>query len=173
MTYLIENILQPELCQRRALHILHRAQFLRHPLAVLLSNRLHLLLRQFLPHSWVITQIYLCADNQAGHAGAVVMHLGEPLLPNVLEGRGRRHREADEEDISLWIGQGSETIVVFLSSRIEEAEGIWFVTNPARIAIRESPYSCMNAICSHYGYRIVVENCRHIFRGELVRGVAD
>ena len=94
-TYLVENVLQLVLCQGAALHILDGAEFLCHPLAVLLPYRRHLLLGQLVAHARVVPQIYLGADYEAGHTGAVVVDLREPLLPYVLE-RGRRcDAEAD------------------------------------------------------------------------------
>lgn len=83
--YLVENVFELVLRQGTALDVLNRAQVLRHPLTILLPYRLHLLLRQLLPYAGVIPQIDLCPDDEAGDAGAVVVHLGEPFLPDVLK----------------------------------------------------------------------------------------
>lgn len=101
--YLVKHVLEFVLRQSTALDILHGAQVLCHALAVLLPHRLHLLLGQFLSHARVIPQIDLCTDNEAGNARAVVVHLGEPFLADVLEGCGGGDAEANEEDVGLWV----------------------------------------------------------------------
>lgn len=87
-TYLIEDILQLELSQGRALDVLDSAQVLRHPLAILFPHRLHLLLTKLLAHLRVVAQIGLSADDETRHAGAVVVDLGEPLFSHVLKTGG-------------------------------------------------------------------------------------
>ena len=59
-----------------------------------------------------------------------MVHLGEPLFSHVLEGGGGGDGEADEEDVGLRVGEGSQAVVVFLSGGIEEAEGVGFVADP-------------------------------------------
>ena len=103
MPYLVKDIFQLVLCQGRALDIFHGAQLLRHPIAIFLPNRLHLLFGKLLSHDRVIPQICLRANNQAGHTGAVMVHLREPLLPNVFEGRWRSDGEAHQEYICLGV----------------------------------------------------------------------
>ena len=107
MTYLIKDILQLVLRQSAALDILDRPELLGHALAVLLSYWLHLLFCQLFPHLWVVAQVHLGADNEAGDAGAVVVDLRKPLLADVLERGGRRDAEAHQEDVGLGIRQGS------------------------------------------------------------------
>lgn len=85
VTHLIKDILELELCQGTALDVLNGAQFLGHPLAILLPDRRHLLLRKFLANTRVIAKIDLSANDQARHARAMVVDLREPLLANVLE----------------------------------------------------------------------------------------
>jgi hypothetical protein len=188
--YLIEYVLQLVLRQRRALDILDCTQFSRHPLAVLALDRRHSLFGELVLDRVVLAQIDLGADNQARHARAVVMHLGEPLLADVLERGGRRHGEADEEDIGLGIRERAQAIVVFLSSGVEEAEGVGLVTDPCTVSSRSPAVQRHSSRCgrsrqggagsaasgeggSHNGDGVVVEDGGHIFRGELVRGVAD
>lgn len=129
-THLIEHILELILRQGRALDILDSAQLLSHPLAILPPNRAHLLLAQLLLDALVVAQIGLGADDQAGHARAVVVDLWEPLFAHVLEGGGRGDGEADEEDVGLGVGEGAETVVIFLPGRVEEAEGVGLVADP-------------------------------------------
>ena len=101
VAYLIEDILELVLRQRRALDVFDCPELLGHPLAVLLANRLHLLLGQLFPHTRVIAQIRLCADDQARHARAVVVDLREPFLAHVFERSGRRDTGAYEENVCL------------------------------------------------------------------------
>jgi hypothetical protein len=61
----------------------------------------------------------------------VVVHFWEPLLAHVLERRRRRDAEAHQEHVRLRVRQRAEPVVVFLAGRIEEAEGVGFVTDPA------------------------------------------
>lgn len=86
--YLVEHILQFELRESRTLHVLDGAKVLGHALAILFPHRLHFLLAKLLAHLWVVTQICLGADDETRHTGAVVVDLGEPLLPDVLETGG-------------------------------------------------------------------------------------
>ena len=86
--YLVEHILQFELRESRTLHVLDGAKVLGHALAILFPHRLHFLLAKLLAHLWVVTQICLRANDEARHAGAVVVDFGEPLLPDVLETGG-------------------------------------------------------------------------------------
>ena len=86
--YLVEHILQFELRESRTLHVLDGAKVLGHALAILFPHRLHLLLAKLLAHLWVIAQICLRADNEAGNTRAMVVDFREPLLPDVLETGG-------------------------------------------------------------------------------------
>ena len=100
-SYLIENVLELELRQCRALDVLHGAQIPRHSLAIFFPDRLHLLLGELVAHLWIISQIGLGADDQTWYTRAVVVDLWEPLFPHVLERRGRCDRKADQENICL------------------------------------------------------------------------
>ena len=91
---------------------------------------MHALLRQLLPHGWIIAQIDLGSDNQAGHPRAMVVNFGEPFLADVLEGGGGSDAEADEEDVRLGVGKGAETVVVLLTGGVEKAKRVRFVADP-------------------------------------------
>jgi hypothetical protein len=84
-TYLIKHVLQLELRQSRALHVLDSAKVLGHTLAVFFPHRLHLLLAKLIAHLLVLAQICLSANNEARDTRAVVVDLREPLFPYVLE----------------------------------------------------------------------------------------
>lgn len=88
MSYLVKHILQLILRQSTALDVLDRTQVLGHSLTILSPHRCHLLLGQLLLYAGIVSQIDLCADNEAGDAGAVVMDLGEPFFADVFERGG-------------------------------------------------------------------------------------
>ena len=67
--------LEPALREGRALGVLDRAELARQPLARLGRHRPLLLPRQLLDDGRVVPQVDLRADDQARHAGAVVVDL--------------------------------------------------------------------------------------------------
>jgi hypothetical protein len=129
--YLIKHILELILRQGRALDVLDGAELLGHALARLSRYGPHLLPGKLLDDMGVVAQVDLRADDEARHARAVVVHFWEPLLAHVLERRRRRDAEAHQEHVRLRVRQRAEPVVVFLAGRIEEAEGVGFVTDPA------------------------------------------
>lgn len=62
----------------------------------------------------------------------MVVDLGEPLLADVFEGGGGGDAETHEENIGLGVGEGSQTVVIFLSSGIEKTESVRLIANPAK-----------------------------------------
>lgn len=70
-----QRTLEAALREGRALGVLDRAELARQPLARLARDRPLLLPRQLLDDGRVIAQVDLRADDQAGHAGAVVVDL--------------------------------------------------------------------------------------------------
>lgn len=129
-TYLVKDILQFVLRQSRALNVLDSTELLCHAIAILLTDRLHLLAGELVADVGVIAQIGLGTDDQAGDTGAVVVYFGEPLLADVFEGGGGGHGEADEENVGLGVGQRAQAIVIFLTGGIEEAKGVGFIADP-------------------------------------------
>ena len=55
--------------------------------------------------------------------------MGTYLCLHVVEGGGADDGEADEENVCLWVGEGSEAVVVFLSRGIPEPETYGFVVD--------------------------------------------
>lgn len=129
-SYLVKHILELVLSQSAAFDVLYGAELACHPLAVLLPHRRHLLVCQLLSDARVVPEINLGADYEARDARAVVAHLGEPLLPHVLEACRRRDAEADKEDVCLGIREGPQTVIVFLSGGIKEPKRVRLVTDP-------------------------------------------
>lgn len=64
-----------------------------------------------------------------------MVNFREPLLADVFERGGGGNAEAHEEDIGLGIRKWSETVVIFLSCSIEEAEGIRLIADPAKFTL--------------------------------------
>ena len=62
----------------------------------------------------------------------MVVDFWKPFLSYVLEGCRGGDAEADEEDIGLRIGEGTKTVVIFLSCGIKKTKCIGLVTNPIR-----------------------------------------
>ena len=101
--YLIEDILQLVLRQRRALHILDRSQVFRHTFSVLFTYWLHALFGQLFPYLRVIAKIGLRTHYEARYSWAVVMNFWEPFLSNVLERRWGCDAEADQKYVGLGV----------------------------------------------------------------------
>lgn len=70
----------------------------------------------------VIPEILLAAHKDDGETRAEVKNLGDPLLLNVVERIGRVDGEADEDDVGIRVGEGTESVVILLSGGIPEGE---------------------------------------------------
>ena len=114
---LVKDVLEALLRQGRALDVLDGAELTREPLARVVLDGPLLLPGELLADGGVLSQVDLGADNQAGHARAVVVDLGEPLLLDVLERCRARDREADEEDVGLRVRERTQTVVILLACR--------------------------------------------------------
>jgi hypothetical protein len=114
---LVKDVLEALLRQSRALDVLDGAELTREPLARVMLDGPLLLPGELLADGGVLSQVDLGADNQAGHARAVVVDLGEPLLLDVLERCRARDREADEEDVGLRVRERTQTVVILLACR--------------------------------------------------------
>jgi hypothetical protein len=119
-THLVKDIFELKLRERAAFDVFDRAQVLCHPLAVLFPYGRHLLLGQLRYYLLIVPEIHLSADDQARHAGAVVVYLWEPLLADVFERGGRRDAEANEEDVGLGVRERAQAVVIFLSGGIKQ-----------------------------------------------------
>lgn len=95
MTYLIKDILELVLGQRRAFNIFHCAQLPCHLLTILFTHWLHALLRQLLLYARILAKIGLRTNDQAWYPRAMVMHFWEPLFADVFERSRGSNREAD------------------------------------------------------------------------------
>ena len=100
-SYLVEYVLELVLRQRRALDVLDRTQIPRHSLSIFFPDGLHLLLGELFPYLWILSQVTLRANDQTWYARAMMVNLGKPLFPHVLERRGRCDGKANQENVCL------------------------------------------------------------------------
>jgi len=119
--YLIEDVLQLELGERRALHVFDGIKLPRHLLPVLALHWEHPLLGKLVLYGGILSKIDLGTDYEARDSRAMVANFWDPLFADVLEGGGRSNGEAHKEDVSLWVGERAESVIVFLTGGIEEA----------------------------------------------------
>ena len=99
-----------------------RADLAAHLDRLLVADGLHALLAQAVDGGRVLAQVELGAHEDDRHVGRVVLDLRVPLGLDVVEGRGGYDAEADEEDVSLRVGEGAQAVVVLLAGCVPEAE---------------------------------------------------
>jgi hypothetical protein len=78
---LIEYTLQIPLRQRRALQVFDRSDLFRYSESLLIAHRLHLLRSQGIGGPSVVPKVELCADEDYGNVGGVVLDFWVPLGP--------------------------------------------------------------------------------------------
>lgn len=118
----VKDLSDPLLQKGRALQISHRTNAAGQRAALLRSGWTHPLLFQLLQGLLVPPQVSLSAYQQHRHAGTVVAHLRVPFMPDVgVRGRAG-HRETDDEDVRLRVGQGSQAVVLLLTGRVPQVE---------------------------------------------------
>ena len=138
---LVEDVLEPLLRQRRALHVLDGLVLVCHRLPVRGGRGPHLVGRQLLPLLLVVPEVDLGADEDDRRPGAVVADLGKPLLLTILERGWAGYRVAEKEHIlqgkgiilngyiltllmthRLRVCQRPQPVKVHLPGRVPEAE---------------------------------------------------
>jgi hypothetical protein len=62
---------------------------------------------------------HLSAYEEVGDTWGILLQLGDPLLPHILETSRVDHRKADEEDIGHGVRQRPQAVIVLL----EKCEG--------------------------------------------------
>lgn len=67
-------------------------------------------------------QVFLTTNEDDGQVRAEVQDFSDPLFLHVVEGIWRVDSEADEDDVGVWVGQRSQSVVVFLASSIPESQ---------------------------------------------------
>ena len=110
------------LCFGGALVIPDTSDPLHHELALLPGDGALLGLLQP-PHLILaLPQVLLQADQQHGHRGAEVLDLGHPALGDVLEAVWAGHGEAEEDDVSVGVGERPQPVVVLLARRVPQRQ---------------------------------------------------
>lgn len=151
---LVEHVFKSLLSESRTLNIFDGTEFSCEPFTLLAGDGSLFLSLELFQHARIVSQIYLRAYDEAGHARAVMVHLREPFLLNVFERSRRGNAKADKENVGLWVGERTETVVILLTGGIEQAQ-------------------CIRIITNHYGYCVVIEYCRDIFTWEFVGSVRN
>ena len=130
------------------------------------------------------------------------MYLGEPLGAHILIGGRIDERETDEEDVGLWVGERTQTIVVLLqlinrqsinnqSTINGQSMDNQSIRNQSNLSRRVPQSQIDRLTVDHYIGRVIVEagileklyvyfptirtdlHCGYVFSGESIRCVAD
>lgn len=110
----VKHLLQVLLRQRRALHVHHRAHFFRQRPGVLLWHRPLPPPGQLDQHLDVLPQVALRAHQEDGGQGAAAADFGDPLLPDVLEGGGADHAEAEQQGVGSAVAEVAQFVELIL-----------------------------------------------------------
>lgn len=148
--HLPDTILQ----ESRTLHVFNSPNLLGQGVALLLGSRSQALLLQLLHCFCIAPQVPLGAHQQDGHVGAVMRHLGVPLVPNIGMGGGAANRKADDENIGLGIGERAQAVILLLACCVPQVE------------------ADSAAVYAHLG-AVVVEHCGNVLFGEGIGGIRD
>lgn len=151
---LIKDGLEALLRESGAFQVFHRTDLLGHGQPLGIGNGRQLFVAQLIDRVFVVPQIELCPDQDYRYVRTVVAHLRVPFGPDVFE-RGRiDQREAYEKHVRLGVGQRPQTVVIFLPSRIPQAQIDWLTVD-------------------HHVGRVVVEHGRNVLAWEGIGCVAD
>lgn len=124
----VEHLLQVLLRQRRALDVSDRAHFFRQRPGVLFQHRPLPPSGQLDQHLDVLPQVALCADQEDGGQGAAAADFGDPLLPDVLEGGGADHAEAEQQGVGSAVAEVAQ-LVEFVLVEIRQDLSLCITTN--------------------------------------------
>lgn len=119
---LIEHALKVPLCECGTFQILMRPDLFGHLQRLFVRHRLHPLLSKRVHCTSVFSQVQLRADQNDGDVWRVVLYFWKPLGLYVVEGRGADDGETNQEYIGLWVGQGSQSVVILLASSVPESQ---------------------------------------------------
>lgn len=151
---LVEDSLEALLGEGRALEVFGGTNLLSHGQTLRVRNGRELFVLEFVYSLAVFPQIKLGAHEDDGRVGAVVPYLRIPLCPDVLKAGRVDEGEADEEHVSLWVGEWTQAVVILLSRCIPEPQ-------VDRLPIH------------HHIGGVVVEYCGDVLSGEGICRVAD
>lgn len=105
----------------RTLQVRERVDFLRHCASFLRLDRFLLHFGQFPNSGWIISKILFVAHQDYWYIWTKVLHLWVPLLWYVFQRIRWVNRETHQYNIRVRVAEWTETIVIFLSSRIPKS----------------------------------------------------
>jgi hypothetical protein len=119
---MLEDLTHTVTALGRTLKVLVGTNLLANLLTLLGRNGLLARLTELLLNLGVVSQILLATDEDDGETLAEVKNFRDPLLLDVVERIGRVDSEADQDNVRIGVRKRSETIVVFLASRIPKGQ---------------------------------------------------
>lgn len=78
------------------------------------------------------------------------MNFGKPFFSDIFEGSRGCDGEANQEDVGLGVRKRTQSVVIFLTGRIEEAKSVWLVANPIEVHSPSASGSCALANHGHH-----------------------
>ena len=150
-----EHLLEVVLHTGRALDVAVGTDGLLHVLTLLGWNGFHTLLAEFLGVlAELVPEITLHADQDVRGGWAVLLDFWNPHVLDVFEGCRVDQGEAEDEDVSLRVGERAELLVVFLTGGIPQLEVDLLLFD--------------HNVCG-----VVIEHGRDVFTREGVRSVRE
>lgn len=70
----------------------------------------------------VVSQVFFIANDHYGHVGTKVLDFGSPFLVDVLKRRLRVDGETHEYHIGVWIGERTQSVVIFLACCVPKTQ---------------------------------------------------
>jgi len=118
----LEHLLHAFACPGRALEIFVGVDLLGDSVSFFRGNGLLVCLAELLDRLGIVTQILFAANEEDGETSAEVQDLSNPLLLNVIKRVRCVDGEADQDDMRIGVRQGTETVIIFLTSGIPQGE---------------------------------------------------
>lgn len=118
----IEYTFKVPLGECRTFQIFMRPDLFGYLERLLIRHRLHPLLSERIHSRSVFSQVQLCADQDDRDVWRVMLYFWEPLRLYVVKGRGADDGKTNQEDVGLWVGQGSQAVVVLLASSVPQSQ---------------------------------------------------
>jgi len=153
----VKHALQIALCESRALEVLLSPDFLAHLKGLFVLNRGSSHLAHALLGCFIIAQIELGANENDGNARSMMLNFRGPLRRvnrnpdianqethlglDIVKRCAADDGEADQEDVGLRVGQGSQTIIIFLTSSVPQSQtdGFTVYHDTGRIVVESIP----------------------------------
>ena len=125
----VKNFFQSPLRFCRTFNILDGINLLCHINPLCLCDWSHSLGLEMCNNVRLFSQVYLVPYQDDGYTWTVMQYLWIPFMVDVFKRAGANNREASQEDICLWVGEGSQTIIVLLACSVPEVQADKLSTN--------------------------------------------